>query len=104
MGTSTSKMTEAEKRAVTKSTIINVWLNNGTTANYFWIDTIIKVFIEAPFMVLWTTMFEYYTNLWNSMFFALSFPITFVIAIAQDWSLSKVNHSVTVEKYGLNFI
>ena len=104
MGTSTSKMTDAEKRAVTKSTIINVWLNNGTSANYFWIDTIIKVFIEAPFMVLWTTMFEYYTNLWNSMFFALSFPITFVIAIAQDWSLSKVNHSVTVEKYGLNFI
>ena len=61
MGASTSTMTDAEKRTVNKSTVINVWLNNGTTKNYFWTDTLIKVFIEAPFMTLWTVVFEYYT-------------------------------------------
>ena len=87
-----------------KSTIINVWLNNGTEKNYFWTDTLIKVFIEAPIVTLWTVAYEYYTQLWNSFFFVLSFPITFIIAVAQDWDLSKVSHSTTVDKYGLNFI
>jgi hypothetical protein len=104
MGASTSNMTLAEKRAVNKSTIINVWNNNGTTKNYFWTDTLIKVFVEAPAATVWTVIYEYYTSLWNALFFVLSFPFTFIIAIAQDWSLSKVSHSVTVEKYGLSFI
>ena len=94
----------AADRLVNKSTIINVWLNNGTTKNYFWTDTFIKVFLEAPIVTLWTVFYEYYTNLWCSFFFIISFPITFIIAVAQDWSLSKVTYSETVDKYGTNFI
>ena len=104
MGASTSTLTEDQKRLVNKSTILNVWLNNGTAINYFWTDTLIKVFVVAPVVTIWTVVYEYYTQLWNSFFFVLSFPITFVIAVAQDWSLSKVKHSETVDKYGLNFI
>ena len=104
MGGATSTATTAEERATQKSTIINVWLNNGTTKNYFWTETFIKVFLEAPIVTLWTVVYEYYTNLWCSFFFILSFPITFIIAIAQDWSLAKVSHSVTIDKYGLNFV